>query len=504
MNLEREAADVRMDDDTDADDIILHPFDEDTVHLLKNNDPIVAGLFIDGSDEWGEGADIAIAKSKCLREIYILLKDGDLARLPHLWPGIGNNRSVETLKLVGEGIEYASTDVEILMKGAVAALLEDNDQLQCIEYDFGLSHEALCSISTVLSNYSKNKLKQIHISNSCGFDQFEAEFFDSLKEIHSLIELSCTCFVLESMGCKALANLLQNRASNITTLTLEYTGIDDISITILSNAFIKNNEIGTRNRLSTLTIFGDISVTESGWRMLWAFLVHDACQLENLHLIETSVADDELIRLGAALSVNQSVKHLDVSFSVYRGLTRGWAGFSTCLRSPRSVLVELNLSHCSISIDGMIEIMLALAENSRLAILDICYMHDDVRFSERFWQQVVTLLCDTTSINNTFLSNHILHTLKRYGYRDPPQPMVGSKEVVPLLQMNMNANKTEVARQKILSSHFSRGVTNVQTFANMQERMLPYAIEWIGRDNLGFSLMFSVVQDLLAVNRIYS
>jgi hypothetical protein len=65
--------------------------------------------------------------------------------------------------------------------------------------------------------------------------------------------------------------------------------------------------------------------------------------------------------------------------------------------------------------------------------------------------------------------------------------------------MNRGVNKSEVARQKIMAHHFSGDTTNLHMFVHMQEAMLPFALEWIGMNNLGFSLMFSLVQELVPI-----
>ena len=59
--------------------------------------------------------------------------------------------------------------------------------------------------------------------------------------------------------------------------------------------------------------------------------------------------------------------------------------------------------------------------------------------------------------------------------------------------MNENENKVEVAREKILNSHFTGEAVDIGVFARMPEALLPHAIEWIGRDRLGFSLMYQFV-----------
>jgi hypothetical protein len=120
----------------------------------------------------------------------------------------------------------------------ITPFFEANDNLQCIDYNIR-EPEALSSLSNTLANYNNDSLKRIHIYSVCGIDHLQAEFFDSLKEMHSLMELSCGGFDMGRMGCFALANLLRNLAFNITTLILDDTEIDDEGIDVLTGAFSK-------------------------------------------------------------------------------------------------------------------------------------------------------------------------------------------------------------------------------------------------------------------------
>ena len=60
--------------------------------------------------------------------------------------------------------------------------------------------------------------------------------------------------------------------------------------------------------------------------------------------------------------------------------------------------------------------------------------------------------------------------------------------------MNQNEDKSEVARKKILKYYFSVGGDKASAFAQMSEKVMPFALEWIGRTVSGFSLMYNVVR----------
>ena len=55
-------------------------------------------------------------------------------------------------------------------------------------------------------------------------------------------------------------------------------------------------------------------------------------------------------------------------------------------------------------------------------------------------------------------------------------------------------NKASVARQKILMHHFTGRDEDILVFAQMPETVMPYAISWIGRDSLGYSLMLKFIR----------
>jgi hypothetical protein len=65
--------------------------------------------------------------------------------------------------------------------------------------------------------------------------------------------------------------------------------------------------------------------------------------------------------------------------------------------------------------------------------------------------------------------------------------------IVASLEMNKQSNRAVVAREKILTHHFAGGTTDMSVFARMPESILPFAMEWIGRNSFGYSLMYQFV-----------
>ncbi len=103
------------------------------------------------------------------------------------------------------------------------------------------------------------------------------------------------------------------------------------------------------------------------------------------------------------------------------------------------------------------------------------------------WKYLHRLLYDKTSIDKTYTSNHSLHTLLLEGDVIP-------HDIIHLLKRNEPKDKVKVARRKVLDVHFTGEVTANHSLARFPETMLPHVLSWFGRDNLGFSAMFSAVR----------
>ena len=61
----------------------------------------------------------------------------------------------------------------------------------------------------------------------------------------------------------------------------------------------------------------------------------------------------------------------------------------------------------------------------------------------------------------------------------------------------MIMSKTEVARLKILFAHMlNDDSVNIEAFADMELNQLPSAISWLGRDDVGLSVLYRVCESL--------
>ena len=238
-------------------------------------------------------------------------------------------------------------------------------------------------------------------------------------------------------------------------------------------------------------------------------LTNSESKIQRLEICEAQLDDERMICLGNALAVNKTVKYLDIDMEEENTLTsEGWRGLSQCLRNPDSALETLKFrDNCyddeEVVAEGLAAILRALEGNSTLKELDIGYDSDDALFIDNWvWELFDRVLCDKTSIVNTYTSNHTLCEFMIYGYfrdfRDEGGYSEVQEHVDNLLLLNGNDNKGEVARQKILEHHFAdESADNINAFGSMPESVLVHAIEWIGRDEHGRSLMYEFVRTFL-------
>ena len=113
----------------------------------------------------------------------------------------------------------------------------------------------------------------------------------------------------------------------------------------------------------------------------------------------------------------------------------------------------------------------------------------DVNLMYRVWDSFAYALCDNSDC--TYFSNHTLRTLEICFDMNCMAKQI-PESIAHMLQMNANENKADVARQKIITSHFSS-----QVFSRMAVPVLPRVIGWIGRDLTGFNMMFHIAREIL-------
>jgi hypothetical protein len=216
-------------------------------------------------------------------------------------------------------------------------------------------------------------------------------------------------------------------------------------------------------------------------QMLCRVIENPTCILQNLSLGARDVTDRFLAPLLDALQFNQSVKHLSLVGSLGERVSMTtWYKIARNLRCQFSGLETLNICN-SIGLMGNeqihVELRDALYQNKKLTHLLL--FDYDLRF-EGGWGPLSRLLCNTSSIAETFSSNHTLQKVVD-SWNQP-------SELRELLAMNERAKKFDIARRKIIKVHFTGDAMEwTSHFDDMDIGVWPRVIAWMAR---GDSTMF--------------
>ena len=267
--------------------------------------------------------------------------------------------------------------------------------------------------------------------------------------------------------------------------------IDDESFGTLANALCTNT------KLKRIDLSWNNSISSVGWQAFFNTLRDSNSILENLILNNINNIDDNVaVSMAAALGNTNTLKSL--SLRKARSISSvGWRAFADILQSPNSNLAVLQVcDNGNLLNDEVITSFAnAIAHNNKLKTLDMSVYVDDIttsNVSARSWSTIANILCNTSNICSIYNSNHTLSDIGNIGYRVRDFPT----KLTDYLQLNENDNKLEVAREKIIRSHFLNGEDNMQDFVDMELGLLPHALGWTGRNNIGHSLLYRLVHSM--------
>jgi hypothetical protein len=474
---------------------------------------------------WINRAGPAIQNSQFLRRLQIAIISGEKEGrwLGELLQHLPYNRSITSLEIyLQPNASEASPsrhnyELEWDIFHMLTPFIENNTNLRIIQLNEGTS-SMLSSLALALSSCKNKRLEAIDLNSIESGSDF-GEMFASLTAYNNLYEIAVRDSSIELKGWMALSELLQNPTSKIHKLELQGTTLDDDCITTLSISLIRNNSV----KLLNMRINPEVSATGVG--KFCEVLSHRSCTIENLKIGDDIMDINFTTNLGDALAVNTSLKYLSWNDPLP---LEGLRGFAQCLRNPISSLEELDLSNCGINDEGLIVLIRAVQGSVSLKqllfggnlvtkrglmvifnsllngglTLEVLDLHEnDINFdalTEEHWRVLCRALCDNSSIDSTFCSNHTLHGFRLDVFDEDADNWLN--EIVCHIESSLEINrrtkcKEEAAREKILKHHFVGGEnTSINVFARMPEIVLPFAIEWIGRNSLGYSLMYLFVQ----------
>ena len=281
-----------------------------------------------------------------------------------------------------------------------------------------------------------------------------APFFENNPTIINLDIRACNRLGDEGWSLLGLA-LGNNKHKSLTRVVLENNNISDQELVDIIIA------LSMHPRLEHLDLDGN-RLGINGCKALATLLQHSATELEHLDISNNEIGDDGMNALVPALKHCSHLQNwrLCNTISVTK---KGWQQVASILEAPNSNLKELNIYGSTYDDEILAAFANSLANNHTLTALKLS---DNPSITAKGWEAFSKLLCNTASVNTTFLSNHSLYD------------SVSNPTVTPLLALNRRGDKKGVAMVKILLTHDD---FDMMPFFEWEFKVLPLMINWFER-----------------------
>ena len=196
-----------------------------------------------------------------------------------------------------------------------------------------------------------------------------------------------------------------------------------------------------------------------------------ATRLHTLHLTNNEINDEGIDALVPGLTNCSHLQTLVLSNNLAVSL-RGWQQLATILEAPNCNLGELYIGIGRNAVDDELLTFFtnALVNNISLVKLNL---NGRQQITPKGWQILTDLLCNTSSINSTFLSNHALCCITGGGAINMNTDQINT--IRHLLNLNERNNKKAVSAIKILQYHND---INMTPFFEWEFKVLPLMINW--------------------------
>ena len=284
----------------------------------------------------------------------------------------------------------------------------------------------------------------VHLDDSLPRGITGTEFYDGLKQNSSISNLLIECNVnsrdLNRVGRKIL-EAYQENSVNLTNISI-------------SNAANLHNG-------------GAVGITTA---------LECCTNLESINLFNCNITAEQILPMVDAMKGLQSLEQLflndnRIGYRDALGVSIGCEALATLLKAANCNIHTLELRNNTITNEGAITIANSLANNTKLQKLDLS--HNPIVL-DSVWGKFSNALCNTSSVNDTYSSNHTLQTL-RLNYCDISNS---------LLRLNKCTNKSHVAIKKIIKHHPDIDMEPLYGWNKDGEwtlKSLPYVVAWFER-----------------------
>ena len=254
-----------------------------------------------------------------------------------------------------------------------------------------------------------------------------------------------------------------NSIRKLTVLSATLTDNSDA----LSNFHNLATFIKSHKPLAAIDLTG-LNMPVEAWRALPRTLEERAGRsLQEFMLNYCDIGDEEMSDVIIALSAHQQLKLLQHKTRSACRATYHTLAFG--LKDCFSNLITLD-------VDGpypdLAHIVQAIPNGSKIRKLILSDSFFESAASEK-WPIVKKLLCDTSSIEKTFFSNH---TVSRLSHERETRRFQVPSDIQFLLDLNCRENKSQVSKMKIVQHHFN---FDLRPLFCWNLKALPLILEWL-------------------------
>jgi len=196
--------------------------------------------------------------------------------------------------------------------------------------------------------------------------------------------------------------------------------------------------------------------------------------LKHINFENCRITDEQLLPLVEAIRGHGLLEKLLLAENSIGNI--GCEAIATLLEDPSCNIQVLGLSDNMVGSKGAGDIANSLSRNNQLETL---YLNNNriTRPSPILQSEFSRVLCDTSSINNTYSSNHTMKEVFLF---------VGSEKPAfhKILKLNKGTNKSHVAIKKILKYHPNIDMEPLYDWGSEGEwslKALPYVVGWFDR-----------------------
>jgi len=499
MELARPLGDCKSADITDTTSLdILRLLDDDSPIIRRITVMIPYGMLDAAlvSDEDLGRIGRAIAKNTNLTTLRLccainLNKDSSRHAL-HFLDMVGKNRHIRHFSLHGG---YGFDAIETEAFGHLSSFIKNNENLESFEITHGTTPEVVGFLVDALERRSGHPLKKITLNYSGVKDDDVKEmmsfFMNNPSKAPGRICLDHNNF--GDNGCFHISKFVRKSGNIFKEIGLRGNKMGPCGLRCIASALTyhatslerfsigENHKIGDPGVIAFVEAFAsysnsipshlaieEINIGPEGMKSLGIALARQSYPIESLHLKFNHIGDYELMSFLECFRSNPSLipKTLDLTANCLGHW--GLVVISDLLRNRCCSLERLNMANTDpVPYDTVSYAVNSVKCNSTLRELNIdtCGLAD-----EKCLDLLSSVVCDTTSIQSTYLSNH---TLVKFGN-------CSSREISLLLAVNSNPNKSLIARHKVIYHHFAKNF-RLDLFQDMQPAVLVEVLTYVYR-----------------------